>query len=69
MSKPFYRVKKRTLLAIAGCVWFIAVFYTGLGCALAGVLSGYFLYDTTPQQMPNNKKAGQPQLPRFFIMW
>lgn len=36
MSKPFYRVKKRTLLAIAGCVWFIAVFYTGLGCALAG---------------------------------
>ena len=42
MIKPFYRVKKRTLLAIAGCVWFIAVFYTGLGCALAGVLFRIF---------------------------
>ena len=36
MSEPFHHVKKRTLLAIVGCVWLIAVFYTGLGCALAG---------------------------------
>ena len=27
MNKPFYHVKKRTLLAIAGCVWLAA------GCA------------------------------------
>lgn len=35
-----FKVKKRTLLVIAGIVWFIAFFYTGLGCALslAGVL-------------------------------
>lgn len=51
MSKPFYRVKKRTLLAIAGCVWFIAVFYTGLGCALAGVLFRIFFvrYNTAAE--------------------
>ncbi len=34
-GKPFYHVKKRTLLAIAGCVWLIA----GFNVARLGVLS------------------------------
>lgn len=50
VKNQLFHVKKRTLLAIAECVWlrssglvpdtFIAVFYTGLGLALAlaGVL-------------------------------
>lgn len=51
MKKPsLFHVKKRTLLAVAGCVCilaglvpdvFITVFYTGLGCALA--LAGILL--------------------------
>ncbi len=32
---PFYHVKKRTLLAVAGCVWLIA----GLNVARLGILS------------------------------
>ena len=35
MSKPFHHVKKRTLLAIAGCVWLIA----GFNVARLGVLA------------------------------
>lgn len=35
MSKPFYHVKKRTLLAIAGCVWLIA----GFNVARLGVIA------------------------------
>ena len=35
MNKPFYHVKKRTLLAVAGCVWLIA----GFNVARLGVLS------------------------------
>lgn len=44
MKKPIHHVKKRTLLAVAGCVWLIAGYnvarlgvlaYTGLGSALA----------------------------------
>ncbi len=33
MSKPFHHVKKRTLLAIAGCVWLIA----GVNVARLGI--------------------------------
>lgn len=35
MRKPFYHVKKRTLLAIAGCVWLIA----GFNVARLGVIA------------------------------
>ncbi|MGN0620011.1 MAG: hypothetical protein ACI4J7_13400 [Ruminiclostridium sp.] len=35
MSKPFYHVKKRTLLAIAGCVWLIA----GFNVARLGIIA------------------------------
>ena len=35
MNKPFHHVKKRTLLAIAGCVWLIA----GFNVARLGILS------------------------------
>lgn len=35
MSKPFYHVKKRTLPAIAGCVWLIA----GFNVARLGVIA------------------------------
>lgn len=35
MSKPFYHVEKRTLLAIAGCVWLIA----GFNVARLGVIA------------------------------
>ncbi|MGN1422620.1 MAG: hypothetical protein ACI4XA_04525 [Oscillospiraceae bacterium] len=35
MSRPFYHVKKRTLLAIAGCVWLIA----GVNVARLGLLA------------------------------
>ncbi|MGN0596004.1 MAG: hypothetical protein ACI4J1_01570 [Ruminiclostridium sp.] len=35
MNKPFYHVKKRTLLAVAGCVWLIA----GFNVARLGILS------------------------------
>ncbi|MGN0687026.1 MAG: hypothetical protein ACI4KA_02845 [Oscillospiraceae bacterium] len=35
MNKPFYHVKKRTLLAIAGCVWLIA----GFNVARLGVIA------------------------------
>ncbi|MGN0642051.1 MAG: hypothetical protein ACI4JJ_02790 [Huintestinicola sp.] len=35
MSKPFHHVKKRTLLAIAGCVWLIA----GFNVARLGVIA------------------------------
>ena len=35
MSKPFYHVKKRTLLAIAGCVWLVA----GFNVARLGIIA------------------------------
>lgn len=35
MNKPFHHVKKRTLLAIAGCVWLIA----GFNVARLGILA------------------------------
>lgn len=35
MNKPFYHVKKRTLLAVAGCVWLAA----GVNVARLGILS------------------------------
>ncbi|MGN0684273.1 MAG: hypothetical protein ACI4JY_11405 [Oscillospiraceae bacterium] len=35
MSRPFYHVKKRTLLAIAGCVWLIA----GFNVARLGIIA------------------------------
>ena len=35
MNRPFYHVKKRALLAIAGCVWLAA----GFNVARLGVLS------------------------------
>ena len=42
MSKrPFLRVKKRTLLAVAGCVWLLA----GINVARLGILS----YEKIPQ--------------------
>lgn len=34
-KKPFYHVKKRTLLAVAGCVWLAA----GVNVARLGILS------------------------------
>ena len=34
-SRPFYHVKKRTLIAVAGCVWLAA----GVNVARLGVLS------------------------------
>ena len=34
-KKPFWHVKKRTLLAVAGCVWLIA----GFNVARLGVIS------------------------------
>ena len=43
-KKPFYRVKKRTLLAIAGCVWLVA----GFNVARLGVLSYIALSEITP---------------------
>lgn len=35
MSKPFYHLKKRTLLAIAGCVWLVA----GFNVARLGIIA------------------------------
>lgn len=35
MNKPFYHVKKRSLLAIAGCVWLIA----GINVARLGIIA------------------------------
>ena len=35
MNKPFYHVKKRTLLAVAGCVWLAA----GFNVARLGVIA------------------------------